>query len=61
MFKWRRKDPKAQLQADYERLLREARDLQRNGDIVGFSAKTAEADAVEKRIQAMEAEESKRS
>jgi hypothetical protein len=34
------------LRRHYARLLEEARDLQRGGDIEGFAAKTAEAEAV---------------
>ena len=34
------------------RLLEEARDLQRGGDIQGFAAKTAEAAAAEQRLEA---------
>ena len=46
MFKWLRKDPAAALQKKYERLLVEARDLQRNGDIVTYADRTAEAEQV---------------
>ncbi len=46
MMSWFRKDPLAQLQKKYQRLLLEARDLQRNGDIVSFASKSAEAEAV---------------
>ncbi|MCU0864450.1 MAG: DUF6435 family protein [Planctomycetes bacterium] len=34
-------------------LLEQARDLQRNGDIQGFAAKTAEAAAVEQQLDAV--------
>lgn len=34
----------------HRKLLQEARDLQRRGDIVAFAAKTAEADKVERAL-----------
>ncbi|MCB9876591.1 MAG: Lacal_2735 family protein [Planctomycetes bacterium] len=50
MFAWiaRRKLARRRHQLDqrYRALLAEARDLQRKGDIRGFAAKTAEAEAV---------------
>ncbi len=57
MFGWlRKKDPKTELQRRYEALMREARDLQRGGDIVGYSAKVADADAVRHKLDALEIE-----
>jgi len=57
MFGWlRKKDPKTELQRRYEALMREARDLQRGGDIVGYSAKVADADAVRQKLDALEIE-----
>lgn len=58
MLKWFRKDPVAALQKQYERLLVEARDLQRNGDIIGYSDKTAEAEQVLEKMDAMQAADS---
>ena len=52
MFKWFRKDPSAILQKQYEKLLVEARDLQRHGDIVGYAEKTAESERVLKQLDA---------
>ncbi len=52
MFKWFRKDPVAMLQKQYEKLLVEARDLQRHGDIVGYAEKTAESEKVLKQLDA---------
>lgn len=52
MFGWLKRDPVAKLEAAYRTLLEQARDLQRNGDIKGFAAKTAEAEAVLRRIEA---------
>ncbi len=37
----------------HRKLLQEARDLQRRGDIVAFAAKTAEADKVELELAAL--------
>lgn len=37
----------------HRKLLQEARDLQRRGDIVAFAAKTAEADKVERALAAI--------
>lgn len=46
MFGLFKKDPIKPLQQRYEKLLKEAMDLQRKGDIKGYAAKTAEAEAV---------------
>ena len=46
MFGLFKKNPAQKLQKQYERLMTEARDLQRSGDIEGFAAKSAEADRV---------------
>ena len=57
MRKWlerRRKIRERQLlQQHYERLLEEARDLQRGGDIKAFASKTAEAEEVGARLDEM--------
>ena len=45
------RDPTRALQRHHNRLLLEARDLQRKGDIPAFAAKTREADDLEKRIE----------
>lgn len=58
MLKWFKKDPLVALQQQYATKLREARDLQRKGDIVGFSDKTAEAEELLKEIDALEADQS---
>ena len=54
MFAWFRKSPASQLRDKYNRLLREARDLQRNGNIQGYALKTAEADEVLRAIDALD-------
>ena len=47
--KW--KDPTRPLQKQYGKLLLEARNLQRGGDIPAFAKKTAEAEEVRKKIE----------
>ncbi len=49
-----KKDPAKALRTQYDRLLLDARDLQRSGDIEGFALKTAEADAVLKQLDALD-------
>ena len=56
MLKWFRKDPVAELKNRYAKLLIEARDLQRNGDIIGFSHKTAEAETLQTEIDKLESQ-----
>lgn len=46
MFGLFKKDPIKPLQQQYEKLLKEAMELQRKGDIKGYAAKSAEAEAV---------------
>ena len=50
MFGLFKKDPVKQLEKDYSRLLEEAMALQRGGDIKGYAAKSAEAEAVMDKI-----------
>jgi len=54
MFGLFRKDPVKSKKAKYARLLEEARDLQRNGDIQGFAEKTAEAEELWQTIEELE-------
>ena len=44
-------DPSRALERHYNKLLREARDLQRKGDIPAFAAKTREAEDLRQRIE----------
>jgi hypothetical protein len=44
-------DPTRALEREYSKLLREARDLQRGGDIPAFAKKTAEAEEIRKKIE----------
>ncbi|MBK8920316.1 MAG: Lacal_2735 family protein [Saprospirales bacterium] len=53
MFRLFKKDPAKKLREQYARLLEEARDLQRMGNIKGFALKTAEAEEVAKQLEAL--------
>lgn len=55
MLNWFKKDPVQALQKQYEKLLVEARDLQRNGDILGYADKTAESEQLLKQIDELRA------
>ncbi|MEM6531351.1 MAG: DUF6435 family protein [Myxococcota bacterium] len=54
MFGFLKPDPAKKLRSQYARLLEEAQALQRRGDIKGFADKTAEAEEVGKRLDALE-------
>lgn len=54
MFGFLKSDPKKKLQAQYQKLLERAMQLQRNGDIRGYSEVTAEAEKVREAIEALE-------
>lgn len=53
MFNLFKKDPVKELEKKYARLMEEAMQLQRKGDIKGYAAKIAEAEAVQKEIDAL--------
>ncbi len=53
MFNFFKKDPVAELSKQYEKLMEEAMQLQRKGDIKGYAAKVAEAEAIQDRIEEM--------
>ena len=55
MFGLFKKDPVKKLEQEYSRLLAEAMQLQRGGDIKGYAAKSAEAEEVMDRIVALRA------
>jgi hypothetical protein len=57
MFGLFRKDPVKKLEKDYAHKLKQARDLQRSGDIVGFAEMSAAADEI---LQQIDAEERRR-
>lgn len=50
MVKIFKRDPIKKLEAEYKRLLIEARDLQRNGDVLRSAQVTAEAEEIGKQI-----------
>lgn len=50
MFGFLRPDPIRRLEKRYAKLLEEARDLQRGGNMPAFAEKTAEAEAVGKEL-----------
>lgn len=54
MFGLFKKDPLKKLQQEYRNLRIKARDLQRNGDIRGFAAISAEVEKVSQRIDILE-------
>jgi hypothetical protein len=56
MFSIFKSDPKKKLRKTYDILLERAMLLQRKGDIMGYSKLTAEAEAIWKEIQALEAD-----
>lgn len=53
MFNLFKKDPLKKLEQQYERLLKEAMQLQRGGDIQGYARKMAEAEEVQKEMEAL--------
>lgn len=52
MLKLFRRDPSKKLETEYQKLLQEARDLQRNGDIEGFARMSARAEEVGRQLEA---------
>jgi hypothetical protein len=54
MFNFFKKDPLKKMRDQYWKMMEEARDLQRKGDIQGFAKKTAEAEALMAQIEAAE-------
>jgi len=57
MFGFLKKDPKKELQTQYEKLLKEGMLAQRNGDIKTYSMLTAEAEKVFNKIKQIDEEE----
>ncbi len=54
MFNLFKKDPVKKLRTQYEKLLKEAMELQRKGDIKGYALKTEAAEKVADEIQQLE-------
>ena len=50
MFSLFKKDPKKELQKEYEALMKQAIDAQRSGDIEGYSNLSAQAEDVAKKL-----------
>ena len=55
MFGLFKQDPRKKLEAAHRKVLEEARDLQRNGDIQGYAAAMARAEEIAKQIEEIEA------
>ena len=53
MFKLFKKDPIKQLEKEYLKLMEEAMNIQRSGDIKAYALKVAEAEAIQEKIEAM--------
>lgn len=58
MFKWLRRDPVAALKKQYNAKLLQARDVQRNGDIVKYSEIIAESEEIWAKIESLQKSES---
>lgn len=56
MFGLFKKDPAKKLEQQHQKLLEEAMALQRKGDIKGYAAKSAEAEALMEKIIALQKE-----
>ena len=53
MFGLFNSDPSKKLRKQYERLLEEARDLQRSGDLRAYSKKLVEAEEIAKQLEVL--------
>lgn len=56
MFGLFKKNPTKQLEQEYAKLMEEARDIQRSGDLRAYARKLEEAEEVMKKIEAIRAE-----
>lgn len=59
MFGLFKKDPIKQMEKEYEKMMEEAMQIQRGGDIKAYALKVAEAEELLKKIEAMRAEKKK--
>lgn len=59
MFGLFKKDPIKKLEKEYEKLMEEAMHIQRGGDIKAYALKVAEAEEIQKKIEAMRAAQNK--
>lgn len=55
MFSFFKKDPIKKLENQYEKLMQEARDIQRSGDLRLYAEKIAAAEALQLKIEALRA------
>ena len=53
MFGLFKKDPIKQLEKEYMKLMEEAMNIQRSGDIKAYALKVAEAEVIQKKIEEM--------
>ena len=53
MFSFLKKDPVQKLNRQYQKLMEEARDIQRSGDLKLYARKIEEAEAVAQQIEAL--------
>lgn len=58
MFGLFKKDPIKRLEKKYQKLMEEAMQIQRSGDIKGYAAKMAEAEEVQKEIDQLQQKKS---
>lgn len=56
MFGLFKKDPIKALEKKYQKLMEEAMQIQRSGDIKGYAAKVAEAEEVQQEIERLQQE-----
>ncbi|MGS2723987.1 DUF6435 family protein [Porticoccus sp. GXU_MW_L64] len=54
MFSLFKRDPKAQLEKDYNKKLEQAMQTQRSGDIRGYSELSTEANSIYEQLQQLE-------
>lgn len=54
MFGLFKKDPIKKMEKEYSQLMEEAMQLQRGGDIKGYAAKIAEAEALQKKMEELD-------
>ncbi|MBR9919268.1 MAG: Lacal_2735 family protein [Bacteroidetes bacterium] len=53
MFSFFKKDPARKLEKEYEKILLEARDVQRSGDIKGYARLMAKSEEILKEIESI--------
>ena len=58
MFGWMKTDPQKKLQREYADKMKEAMLLQRSGNMAAFAAKSAEAEAINEKLDKLKSEAS---